>query len=172
MKNNSKGMPFPIVYFTYTMFHLSPIISFTTFYRSKVCCDNQPLEFLGGALGDHPAAVDHRDPVGELVGLLQVLRGEQDGDAAGDQLPDHVPEVCRLRGSSPVVGSSRNITGGRAISWPRGRAGAACRPSRSAPAGPRRGRGRTAPAAPRPAPAGAGRPRRRSRRSAPGSPRR
>ena len=35
------------------------------------------LELVGRALGDHGADVDHRDAVGELVGLLQVLRGEQ-----------------------------------------------------------------------------------------------
>ena len=35
--------------------------------------------------------VDHDDPVGELVGLLQVLRREQQGRAVGDELADHVP---------------------------------------------------------------------------------
>ncbi|MBY8852572.1 ATP-binding cassette domain-containing protein, partial [Saccharothrix sp. MB29] len=31
-----------------------------------------PLQLPGGALGDQPAPVEHGDPVGELVGLLQV----------------------------------------------------------------------------------------------------
>ena len=34
------------LYFTYTMFHLSTIISYTTFYRSKVCSDNQHISFM------------------------------------------------------------------------------------------------------------------------------
>ena len=37
----------------------------------------------------------------------------------------------RLRGSSPVVGSSRNSTSGAATGWRRGRAGGACRPRTS-----------------------------------------
>jgi hypothetical protein len=31
------------------------------------------LELVAGALGDHPAEVDHGDAVGQPVGLLQVL---------------------------------------------------------------------------------------------------
>jgi len=42
------------------------------------------LELAGGALGDDPAAVDDGDPVGEAVGLLQVLRREQQRAAARD----------------------------------------------------------------------------------------
>jgi hypothetical protein len=33
------------------------------------------LQLVGRALGDHGSEVDHRDPVGELVGLLEVLGG-------------------------------------------------------------------------------------------------
>ena len=51
------------------------------------------LELVGGALGDHLAAVDHRDPVGEAVGLVEVLGGEQDGRAGGDPLLDRLPEA-------------------------------------------------------------------------------
>ena len=36
------------------------------------------LERLGGALADDQAAVDDREPVAELVGLLEVLGGEED----------------------------------------------------------------------------------------------
>src|SRR5262249_43793736 len=39
------------------------------------------LELVGRALGDQRAVVKQRDPVGELVGLLQVLGGEEDRDA-------------------------------------------------------------------------------------------
>ena len=50
---------------------------------------------LGRRTDGHDAVlVEHRDPIGELVGLVQVLRGEEDGDSVGDQaahdLPHHV----------------------------------------------------------------------------------
>jgi hypothetical protein len=35
--------------------------------------------------------IDDDDPIGELVGLIQVLRGQQQRHALGDQPPDHVP---------------------------------------------------------------------------------
>jgi hypothetical protein len=34
------------------------------------------LELLGGAVGHDPAALDDRQPVAEVVRLLQVLRGQ------------------------------------------------------------------------------------------------
>ena len=49
------------------------------------------LELVGGALGHDPAVVKQRDPVGELVGLLQLLGGEEDGDAAGGEVADDLP---------------------------------------------------------------------------------
>jgi ABC-2 type transport system ATP-binding protein len=45
------------------------------------------------ALTGQHAAVDDRDPVGQDVGLLEVLGGEEDGHAAADELGDHVPHV-------------------------------------------------------------------------------
>ena len=39
------------------------------------------LEFGGGAFGDDPPVIEHRDTVGELVGLLEVLGGEEDRHA-------------------------------------------------------------------------------------------
>ena len=45
------------------------------------------------ALGDLDAAVDDRDPVGELVGLVEVLRGQQDRAAVADELADGVPHL-------------------------------------------------------------------------------
>ena len=50
-----------------------------------------PLELAPGSLGDDPAAVKDRDPVGKLVGLVQILGGQEDRDAAGDQVADAVP---------------------------------------------------------------------------------
>jgi tetracycline repressor-like protein len=54
---------------------------------------------LGGRAGrDHAAGVDHRDAVGEPVGLLQVLRGEQERGAAVHEAAQHVPQlVARAR---------------------------------------------------------------------------
>lgn len=39
------------------------------------------LEAVGGALDDDMAAVDDGDALGEPVGLFEVVRGEQDGQA-------------------------------------------------------------------------------------------
>ena len=59
--------------------------------------DQQPLPADGRLelgrrpLGDDLAAVDDRDPLGEHVRLVEVLGGEQQGGAVGDQLADDVP---------------------------------------------------------------------------------
>ena len=49
-----------------------------------------------GAARDDAAAVDHDEVVGELVGLLQVLRGEQHGDAVGGEAADLVPHLVAV----------------------------------------------------------------------------
>ena len=60
--------------------------------QAHVAAGNQLLQFGRSALGDEPALVQHGDPVGQLVGLLQVLRGEQDGDTVlADQVVDDLP---------------------------------------------------------------------------------
>ena len=51
------------------------------------------LELVGGAVGDHAAVVDDRDPVGEPVGLVEVLGREQHGRAVGDEPLDRLPQV-------------------------------------------------------------------------------
>ena len=51
------------------------------------------LELVGGSQGDHGADVDHGDPVRELIGLFEVLGGEQQGGAFVLQLTDEVPHV-------------------------------------------------------------------------------
>jgi hypothetical protein len=56
-----------------------------------VAAGDAALELVGGALGDQPAVVQQRDLVGELVGLLQVLGGEQDRGSAGHQVADDLP---------------------------------------------------------------------------------
>ena len=117
-----------------------------------------------------PSSTD--DPVGQLVGLLQVLRGEEDRrPRSPTSSPTTSQTACRLRGSRPVVGSSRNSTSGRATRlmarstrrrmppenvFTRRRA-SAVRSNRSSSSAVRRRR--------------SARPRRRSRPSAAGSPR-
>ena len=77
------------------------------------------LQFLRRPVRNDPAVVDDHDVVGQLVGLLQVLRRQQDGDALAEQLADGFPDpLPRTSGPDPVVGSSRNSTGGRVIREP------------------------------------------------------
>src|SRR5262249_56991661 len=52
------------------------------------------LELLGAALGDDPALVEDRDPIGEMIRLVQVLRGEEDRDATGGETADDLPYVA------------------------------------------------------------------------------
>ena len=51
------------------------------------------LQLVGGALGDDPAAIDDRDLGRVLVGLLQVVGGDEDRGAAGRQLGQHRPQI-------------------------------------------------------------------------------
>ena len=48
------------------------------------------LQLVGRALGDDAAVVDDADPVRELVGLLEVLRGEEDRHAELVVEPAHL----------------------------------------------------------------------------------
>jgi len=52
------------------------------------------LELVAGAFADQPPAVDDRDPIGEPVGLLQILGGQKHRRAGVDQLTDQRPEVA------------------------------------------------------------------------------
>src|SRR5829696_5746295 len=63
------------------------------------------LELAGRSLGDDLATVDHGDPVSELIGLVEVLRAEQDRRALTGEGPDDVPDlVARTR-----IESSRRL---------------------------------------------------------------
>jgi len=57
---------------------------------------DHPLEPVRGVVRDHPPVIHHGDLVGERVGLLQVLGGEQHRRAVADQAADHVPHVLAL----------------------------------------------------------------------------
>jgi len=70
-----------------------------------VAAGDLALEFVGGALGDQPAVVEHRDPGGELIGFVEVLGGEEDGDAVGHQSADDVPH----RAAAARVKSGRRL---------------------------------------------------------------
>ena len=56
-----------------------------------VAAGHKALELGRGALRDQPAVVEDRDPVGESIRLLEVLGGQEDRDADGDEIPDDVP---------------------------------------------------------------------------------
>ena len=49
------------------------------------------FELARGTLGDHTPSVDDGDPISQPVGLVQVLRCEQERRTTGYELPDNVP---------------------------------------------------------------------------------
>ena len=51
------------------------------------------LELVAGPLRDHPPVIDHRDPVGELVGLLEVLGRQHDRRPLADELAHDRPDL-------------------------------------------------------------------------------
>ena len=67
----------------------------------EVLAADARLELARGALGDDEPVVDHRDGVGQRVGLVEVLRGEQHGGAVGDERADDVPHAQPAGGVEP-----------------------------------------------------------------------
>ena len=59
--------------------------------ESDVAAGDAALQLGGGSFGDDPALVEHRDPVGQLVCLVEVLGGEQDGDPSRSELTNDLP---------------------------------------------------------------------------------
>jgi hypothetical protein len=55
-------------------------------------------ERVGRALGDHAAAGDHHDAVGQALGLLHVVRREQDRLAERLEVADQLPRAASGRG--------------------------------------------------------------------------
>jgi hypothetical protein len=50
-------------------------------------------QVVAGAGRDDPAVVDERDPVAQLLGLFEVVRGEQDRRALGVDALDVLPQL-------------------------------------------------------------------------------
>src|SRR6266540_4127427 len=53
----------------------------------------QGLELVGRARRDDLAVIDDHDVAGQLIGFLEVLGGEQDIGAAGDEIADRTPQL-------------------------------------------------------------------------------
>ena len=62
------------------------------------------LQLLWRTAGDDATVVEHRDGVGELVCLLEVLRGQQDGDALCDEAADGAPQLLAAARVKPGRG--------------------------------------------------------------------
>ena len=89
--------------------------------------------------GDRPAVVDDHHLVGQLVGLVEVLRRQQHVGAGPRRAPGWRPTArcgCAGRGRSSARRAA--AAAARRRGWRRGRAGGACRPSSRARAGRRR----------------------------------
>lgn len=57
-----------------------------------------PGDVAGRPLGDDPAAHEHDDAVGEGLGFVEVVHGEQDRGAVRAQAPDELPGTAARRG--------------------------------------------------------------------------
>ena len=62
------------------------------------------LQLVAGALGDHPAVVDHRDPIRELVRLLQILRRQHERRSLADELAHDRPDLVAAARVEPGGG--------------------------------------------------------------------
>ncbi|MGX1484755.1 hypothetical protein RKD45_003831 [Streptomyces griseus] len=62
--------------------------------RSSRCPETRDFRESGVSLRDDAALVEDGDAVGELVGLVQVLGGEQDRGAPAGEVADDLPELA------------------------------------------------------------------------------
>jgi hypothetical protein len=74
--------------------------------QADVTAEDAAFEFVGGLLGHQLPPIEHCEPAGELVRLIQVLRGEQDRDATGREVADNLPHR---------VATARIQSGGRLV---------------------------------------------------------
>src|SRR5690606_40402812 len=72
---------------------------------ADVVAADLPLQAAGVAAGDDLAPVDDDDVVGQAVGLLEVLRGEQQRRAPADQRVQHLPQLV----AGPGVEAGRRL---------------------------------------------------------------
>ena len=99
--------------------------------RGRASITSRPVCALSSrrrALGDRAAVVDDHDPVGQVVGLVEVLRREHDVGAVGDELAHGLPQrdaAGRVEARRRLVEQQQRAARRRA--WRRGRAGGACR---------------------------------------------
>ncbi len=90
------------------------------------------LELVRRSGRDDRAVVDDRDVVRELVGLLQVLRGEQHRGAVRDELRGSCPRPrCGCAGRARWSARRGRARAAGRPGWRPGRGGGACRLSRS-----------------------------------------
>ena len=73
-------------------------------FQGDVAAGNLPLELGRGSLRDQPPVIEHGDLVSEFVGFVEVLGGEEDGDAIGD--PDGLADLVRVA-RQVVTGDAR-----------------------------------------------------------------
>src|SRR6266536_6700440 len=73
--------------------HGSFQVASTRYCEFEALAADLRLQFVGGTSGDDASLIDDGDLVGKLIGLLQVLRGEQDGGSVGDEGADDLPHA-------------------------------------------------------------------------------
>ena len=125
----------------------------------EVVAADLSLQLAGVAPGDDAAVVDDDDVVGEALGLVQVLRGQQQRRAPLDEV-SRAPPTARCGRGGRGRSSARRGRGprGRTPAWRPGRGAGACRRSSPRSPGRRRRPARTPRAAARPASFAARRP--------------
>jgi hypothetical protein len=102
--------------------------------EADVAAGDAPFQLVGGALGDDAAVVEDGDPIGELVGLVEVLGGEEDRDAGRGELAMSSHIWRRRAGRARLwARRGRSLVASRSASS-QGRGVGASRPSTSTPA--------------------------------------
>src|SRR5450631_3468019 len=66
--------------------------------ETDVATRDQAFELVRRSFRDELALVEHRDPVGELVSLFEILRRQEDRHAVGDEVADDLPHGVAAAG--------------------------------------------------------------------------